>query len=89
MTYQRLMGRLEEAIKNRRRSESALVPASVPPVKAVSLWGYGAVHGGLEVGEGGAPMSTHGSLLERAPLEEPGGHEWVHRFGLTERFARW
>lgn len=34
-------------------------------------------------------MSNHGSLLERAPLEEPGGHEWVHRFGLTERFAHW
>ena len=34
-------------------------------------------------------MYSQASVLERAPLEEPGGHEWVHRFGLTERFAHW
>lgn len=34
-------------------------------------------------------MSTHGSVLERASVEGPGGHEWVHRFGRTERFAHW
>ncbi len=35
-------------------------------------------------------MSSQGSVLQRAPLEEPGGgQEWVRRFGLTERFAHW
>ena len=34
-------------------------------------------------------MRSHGSVLERAPAEEPRGDEWVHRFGLTERFAHW
>lgn len=34
-------------------------------------------------------MGSKGSVLERAPLDAPGGHEWVRRFGLTERFAHW
>jgi len=34
-------------------------------------------------------MSSQGSVLDQAPLQEPGGSEWVHRFGLTERFAHW
>lgn len=34
-------------------------------------------------------MRSQGSVLERAPVEEPPGQEWVHRFGLTERFAHW
>ena len=34
-------------------------------------------------------MRSQGSILERAPLEGPAHEAWVHRFGLTERFAHW
>ena len=34
-------------------------------------------------------MMSQGSVLERTPVDEPGGDEWVQRFGLTERFAHW
>lgn len=34
-------------------------------------------------------MSRQGSLLERGSPGAPAEPEWVHRFGLTERFAHW
>jgi len=36
-------------------------------------------------------MSTRGAQAVRPPLDQTGidGEEWVHRFGLTERFAHW
>jgi len=34
-------------------------------------------------------MSSKVSVLKRASLEQSSEDEWVHRFGLTERFAHW
>ena len=34
-------------------------------------------------------MSVNGTVLDRSPGKAPGETEWVHRFGVTERFAHW